>query len=100
MEQAKLAQASAAHVKRFPSPPRGGNGISTARLAGVEVDAAVTADGGAPLRDIIDDAAGGALVAAPYWEGVSVDGAHSSPHTGSHGSSWWGSQARRARRRG
>jgi hypothetical protein len=65
-----------------------------------EVDAAVTADGGAPLRDIIDDAAGGALVAAPYWEGVSVDGAHSSPHTGSHGSSWWGSQARRARRRG
>jgi hypothetical protein len=24
MEQAKLAQASAAHVKRFPSPPRGG----------------------------------------------------------------------------
>ncbi|TVU32490.1 hypothetical protein EJB05_24221, partial [Eragrostis curvula] len=75
----------------------GGNGsstllISTARLAGVEVDAAartVTADAGAPLRAVIDaaEARGLSLPAAPYWEGVSVAGLVA---TGSHGSSWWG----------
>jgi FAD-dependent oxidoreductase len=75
--------------------PGGGNGtllISTARLAGVEVDVAartVTADAGAPLRAVIDaaEARGLSLTAAPYWEGVSVVGLVS---TGSHGSSWWG----------
>ncbi|CAN6243981.1 unnamed protein product [Urochloa humidicola] len=78
--------------------PGGGNGtattllISTAKLAAVEVDAAartVTADAGAPLRAVIDaaEARGLSLVAAPYWEGVSVGGLVS---TGSHGSSWWG----------
>ncbi|CAD6247300.1 unnamed protein product [Miscanthus lutarioriparius] len=78
--------------------PGGGNGtattllISTARLAGVEVDVAartVTADAGAPLRAVIDaaEACGLSLTAAPYWEGVSVAGLVS---TGSHGSSWWG----------
>eukprot|EP00267_Zea_mays_P020766 XP_008644209.1 uncharacterized protein LOC100501771 isoform X2 [Zea mays] len=78
--------------------PGGGNGttttllISTARLAGVEVDVAartVTADAGAPLRAVIDaaEASGLSLTAAPYWEGVSVAGLVS---TGSHGSSWWG----------
>lgn len=79
----------------------GGNGsgtatatllISTARLAGVEVDIAartVTADAGAPLRAVIDaaEARGLSLTAAPYWEGVSVAGLVT---TGSHGSSWWG----------
>uniref|UniRef100_A0A0A9EHV0 L-gulonolactone oxidase n=1 Tax=Arundo donax TaxID=35708 RepID=A0A0A9EHV0_ARUDO len=72
-----------------------GNGtllISTARLAGVEVDVAartVTADAGAPLRAVIDaaEARGLSLTAAPYWEGVSIAGLVS---TGSHGSSWWG----------
>ncbi|KAE8814559.1 L-gulonolactone oxidase 3 [Hordeum vulgare] len=81
-----------------PGGGGGGNGsaasllISTARYAGVEVDAAartVTADAGAPLRAVIDaaEASGLSLPASPYWEGVSVGGAVS---TGSHGSSWWG----------
>lgn len=49
----------------------------------------VTADAGVGLRDLIDkvEAAGLSLVAAPYWEGVSIGGLIS---TGSHGSSWWG----------
>ncbi|KAJ0986062.1 hypothetical protein J5N97_004418 [Dioscorea zingiberensis] len=49
----------------------------------------VTVDAGVGLRDVIDkvEAAGMSLVAAPYWEGVSVGGVVS---TGSHGSSWWG----------
>ncbi|XP_057466640.1 L-gulonolactone oxidase 3 [Actinidia eriantha] len=58
----------------------------------IAVDAAnlaVTADSGVGLRDVIDavEAAGLSLVAAPYWEGVSVGGLIS---TGAHGSSWWG----------
>nr|XP_010924631.2 L-gulonolactone oxidase 3-like [Elaeis guineensis] len=67
--------------------------ISTAKYnAGIEVDAGnqtVTADAGVGLRDLIDkvEAAGLSLVAAPYWEGVSIGGVVS---TGSHGSSWWG----------
>ncbi|XP_062218857.1 L-gulonolactone oxidase 3-like [Phragmites australis] len=78
-----------------PGGGGGGNGtllISTARLAGVEVDAAgrtVTADAGAPLRAVIDAAEARelSLTAAPYWDGVSIAGLVS---TGSHGSSWWG----------
>ncbi|KAF0916659.1 hypothetical protein E2562_010510 [Oryza meyeriana var. granulata] len=66
--------------------------ISTARYDGVAVDGVartVTADAGAPLRAVIDaaEASGLSLMAAPYWEGVSVGGLVS---TGSHGSSWWG----------
>lgn len=49
----------------------------------------VTADSGVGLRDLIDkvEDAGLSLVAAPYWEGVSIGGLIS---TGAHGSSWWG----------
>ena len=67
--------------------------ISTAKLnSTVEIDTAkkvVTADAGVGLRDLINrvEAAGLSLVAAPYWEGVSVGGLISS---GAHGSSWWG----------
>lgn len=67
--------------------------ISTAKLnSSVEIDTAkmvVTADAGVGLRDLIDkvEAAGLSLVAAPYWEGVSISGLIS---TGAHGSSWWG----------
>ncbi|XP_009760726.1 L-gulonolactone oxidase 3 [Nicotiana sylvestris] len=48
-----------------------------------------TADGGVGLRKFIDtiEKAGLSLVAAPYWEGVTVAGVIS---TGAHGSSWWG----------
>ena len=49
----------------------------------------VTVDAGVGLRELIDkvEEAGLSLVAAPYWEGVSVGGLIS---TGAHGSSWWG----------
>ncbi|KAK4338034.1 hypothetical protein RND71_042521 [Anisodus tanguticus] len=49
----------------------------------------VTADGGVGLRKLIDtiENAGLSLVAATYWEGVTVAGVIS---TGAHGSSWWG----------
>ncbi|GAV88694.1 FAD_binding_4 domain-containing protein/ALO domain-containing protein [Cephalotus follicularis] len=58
----------------------------------IEIDVAnmaVTADTGVGLRQLIDkvEAVGLSLVAAPYWEGVSVGGMIS---TGAHGSSWWG----------
>ncbi|KAF2286965.1 hypothetical protein GH714_036363 [Hevea brasiliensis] len=58
----------------------------------IEIDVAnlaVTADAGVGLRELIDrvEEAGLSLVAAPYWEGVSVGGLIS---TGAHGSSWWG----------
>lgn len=44
---------------------------------------------GVGLRQLIDtvEGAGFSLVAAPYWEGVTVAGLIS---TGAHGSSWWG----------
>ncbi|CAI9093511.1 OLC1v1029021C1 [Oldenlandia corymbosa var. corymbosa] len=67
--------------------------ISTEKYSSsIAVDAAskvVTADSGVPLRALIDrvEAAGMSLVAAPYWEGVTVGGVIS---TGAHGSSWWG----------
>ncbi|XP_022729242.1 L-gulonolactone oxidase 3-like isoform X1 [Durio zibethinus] len=67
--------------------------ISTAKYdSHIEIDSAnfaVTADGGVALRKLIDkvEEAGLSLVAAPYWEGVSVAGLIS---TGAHGSSWWG----------
>jgi len=50
---------------------------------------AVTADAGVGLRQLIDavESRGFSLVAAPYWEGVTVAGLIS---TGAHGSSWWG----------
>ncbi|KAJ8526586.1 hypothetical protein K7X08_029063 [Anisodus acutangulus] len=49
----------------------------------------VTADGGVGLRKLIDtiENVGLSLVAATYWEGVTVAGVIS---TGAHGSSWWG----------
>lgn len=92
----KVVSGFAHTIPKLACPGGGANGtllISTARLAaGVDVDAAartVTADGGAPLRAVIDaaEARGLSLVAAPYWEGVSVAGLLA---TGSHGSSWWG----------
>ncbi|KAG2650285.1 L-gulonolactone oxidase 3-like [Panicum virgatum] len=92
----KVVSGFAHTIPKLACPGGGGNAstllISTARLAGVEVDAAartVTADAGAPLRAVIDavKARGLSLAAAPYWEGVSVGGLVS---TGSHGSSWWG----------
>ena len=67
--------------------------ISTAKYdSHIEIDSAnfaVTADAGVALRELIDEVeeAGLSLVAAPYWEGVSVAGLIS---TGAHGSSWWG----------
>lgn len=53
------------------------------------INRTVTVDSGFGLRDMIDmvESAGLSLVAAPYWEGVSIGGLLS---TGSHGSSWWG----------
>ncbi|CAN6231313.1 unnamed protein product [Urochloa humidicola] len=93
----KVVSGFAHTIPKLACPGGGANGtttllISTAKLATVEVDAAartVTADAGAPLRAVIDaaEARGLSLVAAPYWEGVSVGGLVS---TGSHGSSWWG----------
>ncbi|XP_020592996.1 L-gulonolactone oxidase 3 [Phalaenopsis equestris] len=74
-------------------PPTGSLLISTARYnSGVAIDPArrtVTVDAGTGLRDIVDavEEAGFSLLAAPYWEGVSIAGLIS---TGSHGSSWWG----------
>lgn len=67
--------------------------ISTEKYdSGIEIDAAnmaVTADAGVGLRQLIDvvESRGFSLVAAPYWEGVTVAGVIS---TGAHGSSWWG----------
>ncbi|XP_054788984.1 L-gulonolactone oxidase 3-like, partial [Prosopis cineraria] len=67
--------------------------ISTEKYSsGIEIDAAnlvVTVDSGVPLRDLIDrvEESGFSLVAAPYWEGVTVAGLIA---TGAHGSSWWG----------
>ncbi|XVF48573.1 hypothetical protein PTKIN_Ptkin03bG0201400 [Pterospermum kingtungense] len=67
--------------------------ISTSKYdSRIEIDSAnlaVTADAGVALRELIDkvEEAGLSLVAAPYWEGVSVAGMIS---TGAHGSSWWG----------
>ena len=48
-----------------------------------------TVDAGVGLRQLINavEEAGFSLVAAPYWEGVTVAGLIS---TGAHGSSWWG----------
>ena len=49
----------------------------------------VTVDSGVGLRELVDavEAHGLSLVAAPYWEGLSVGGLIG---TGAHGSSWWG----------
>ncbi|RDX84395.1 L-gulonolactone oxidase 3, partial [Mucuna pruriens] len=76
--------------------PQGNNAtllISTEKYdSGIQIDAAnmaVTADAGVGLRQLIDavEGSGFSLVAAPYWEGVTVAGLIS---TGAHGSSWWG----------
>ncbi|KAJ8773551.1 hypothetical protein K2173_005797 [Erythroxylum novogranatense] len=67
--------------------------ISTSKYnTNIDIDTAnlaVTVDAGVGLRQLIDrvEEAGLSLVAAPYWEGVSVGGLI---NTGSHGSSWWG----------
>jgi FAD-dependent oxidoreductase len=58
----------------------------------IQIDAtnlAVTVDSGVKLRQLIDEVEknGFSLVAAPYWEGVTIGGVIS---TGAHGSSWWG----------
>ncbi|XP_027332387.1 L-gulonolactone oxidase 3 [Abrus precatorius] len=75
-----------------------GNGNATLLIStekydsGIEIDGAnlaVTADAGVGLRQLIDavEDAGFSLVAAPYWEGVTIGGLIS---TGGHGTSWWG----------
>ncbi|KAH7574242.1 hypothetical protein JRO89_XS03G0270000 [Xanthoceras sorbifolium] len=67
--------------------------VSTSNYnSSIEVDVAnlaVTVDAGVSLRQLIDrvEEANLSLVAAPYWEGVSIGGLIS---TGAHGSSWWG----------
>ncbi|KNA16804.1 hypothetical protein SOVF_085900 [Spinacia oleracea] len=67
--------------------------ISTEKYnSGIEIDVknkVVTVDAGVSLRDLMNKVEGAALslVAAPYWEGVTVGGLIS---TGAHGSSWWG----------
>ncbi|WJX16525.1 L-gulonolactone oxidase 3 [Trifolium repens] len=58
----------------------------------IQIDAtnlAVTVDSGVKLRQLIDEVEknGFSLVAAPYWEGVTIGGVIS---TGAHGSSWLG----------
>ena len=102
----KVVSGFAHTIPKLACPSGGGNAstllISTARLAGVEVDAAartVTADAGALLRAVIDaaEARGLSLAAAPYWEGVSVGGLVS---TGSHAQLVVGAGRRRARPRG
>lgn len=78
-----------------PSATQSGNAllISTEKYnSNIQIDVAnlaVTADAGVPLRQLIDriEEANLSLVAAPYWEGVSIGGLIS---TGAHGSSWWG----------
>ncbi|KAK0570385.1 hypothetical protein LWI29_000327 [Acer saccharum] len=67
--------------------------VSTSKYnSTIEIDVVgltVTVDSGVSLRQLIDrvEEANLSLVAAPYWEGVSVGGLIS---TGAHGSSWWG----------
>ncbi|KAJ0030805.1 hypothetical protein Pint_12813 [Pistacia integerrima] len=73
-----------------PSATQAGNAllISTEKYnSNIEIDVAnlaVTADAGVPLRQLIDrvEEANLSLVAAPYWEGVSIGGLIS---TGAHG---------------
>ncbi|XP_030543023.1 L-gulonolactone oxidase 3 [Rhodamnia argentea] len=84
-------------IPKLACPGRNGSAdsflISTANYAStIDVDMTnlvVTADAGVPLRELIDrvEGQGLSLVAAPYWEGVSVGGLIS---MGAHGSSWWG----------
>ncbi|KAK4274284.1 hypothetical protein QN277_017530 [Acacia crassicarpa] len=76
-----------------PSPDLNTLLISTDKYSsGIEIHAAnlaVTVDPGVPLRHLIDkvEESGFSVVAAPYWEGVTVAGLI---NTGAHGSSWWG----------
>ncbi|XP_071718045.1 L-gulonolactone oxidase 3 [Rutidosis leptorrhynchoides] len=76
-----------------PAPSNSSLLISTENYnSNIDVDVVkltVTADAGVGLRDLINkvEDVGLSLVAAPYWEGVSVSGLIS---TGAHGSSWWG----------
>ncbi|XP_023737860.1 L-gulonolactone oxidase 3 [Lactuca sativa] len=82
-------------IPKFACPAAGNTSvlISTQNYnSGIDIDVSaltVTADAGVSLRDLINkvEDAGLSLVAAPYWEGVSVGGVIS---TGAHGSSWWG----------
>ncbi|XP_010917611.1 L-gulonolactone oxidase 3 [Elaeis guineensis] len=93
-QKVKVASGFSHTIPKLACPPSENSTlISTAKYStGIEVDVekmTVTVDAGVALRDLIDkvEAAGVSLVAAPYWEGVSVGGVVS---TGSHGSSWWG----------
>lgn len=82
-------------IPKFACPANGDSSVlvSTDKYnsnINVNVDQlTVTVDAGVGLRDLINkvEDAGLSLVAAPYWEGVSVGGLISS---GAHGSSWWG----------
>ncbi|KAI3506221.1 hypothetical protein L1887_28577 [Cichorium endivia] len=82
-------------IPKFACPAAGNSSvlISTENYnSAIDIDVAgltVTADAGVSLRDLINkvEDAGLSLVAAPYWEGVSIGGLIS---TGAHGSSWWG----------
>ncbi|XP_015885135.3 L-gulonolactone oxidase 3 [Ziziphus jujuba] len=93
----KVATKFSHTIPKQACPAAAGSGnamlISTAKYdSGIEIDAAnsaVVVDSGVGLRQMIDkvEEAGFSLVAAPYWEGVSVGGLIS---TGAHGSSLWG----------
>ncbi|KAM0938562.1 putative oxidoreductase [Dioscorea sansibarensis] len=91
----KLVSSFSHTIPKFSCPPPTSNAllISTSKYnTNIEINPSqrtVTADAGVGLRALIDrvEAAGMSLVAAPYWEGVSIGGLVS---TGSHGSSWWG----------
>ncbi|XP_078153398.1 D-arabinono-1,4-lactone oxidase family protein [Carex rostrata] len=93
-KKVKVVSAFAHNIPPLACPPSVDSLlISTSRYnTGIHIDPikrTVTVDSGFGLRDMIDmvESAGLSLVAAPYWEGVSIGGLLS---TGSHGSSWWG----------
>lgn len=91
--KAKVVTRFSHTIPKLACPEKKALLISTEKYdSGIQIDAAnlvVTVDAGVGLRKLIDEVEGNgfSLVAAPYWEGVTVGGLIS---TGAHGSSWWG----------